>query len=606
MYAVSRAESRGKIAVTTNSDEISVSKTPADEFNNLWDAPPDVNAFLAELPDATPRERADVVAVDLFRRWRVGNPAPLESYFESIPEVADDVELKFELVLREFEYQGLYGEAATVDEFVERFPDLGDRLRQELGCNQDESIAIAVADNGSVDTTIIAGDSLNATSLSDTVIPDVEVGGAPFLAECETFTSLPANVLSMIESNMFCHSFSAGETVLKQGEPGTSLLVIRNGIVEISTEDKAAVSHFIGRIGTGQVLGEMSLLTEEPRTANVVATTDVEVLVLPSGIFHELASLYPSISVVLTRLFATRLGGVGRDVLAGKTFGGYCFTRHLGQGGMGVVYEARHVETDRQVALKMMSHRLVYDSEALMQFQREADIIETFEHPNIVTTYGRFAAFHTYFIAMQFCDGFTLEDVVNATGPLPEAEFRKIIGQVAAALDHAHAHKIIHRDVKPANIMLNRDGSVKLMDFGLAKPVEDETGGAAVSIVGTPRYMAPEQLAGFEVGKEADYFALGCVAYKALTGQTLFTGGGVREIRREHHRYQMPKFREVCPGISIATNWLLEQCLERDLRQRRPNIQKIASWASPFDPDLLAAVDERASSQLSSEETYFE
>jgi hypothetical protein len=583
-----------------------VSKTPADDFNSLWDAPPDVNAFLAGRPGATSRERADVVAVDLFRRWRLGAPAILESYFESIPEVADNVELKFELVLREFEYRGIYGEPPTVDEFVERFPELGDRLLQELECNQDESIAIAAADCGSVDATIIVGEALDVTSLNDTVIPDFELGTVPFLAKCETFASLPTTVLSMIESNMFCHSFAAGETVLKQGEPGTSLLVIRSGIVEIATADEGGQSHFIGRIGTGQVLGEMSLLTEEPRTANVVATTDVEVLVLPSGIFHELASLYPSISVVLTRLFATRLGGVGRDVLAGKTFGGYCFTRHLGQGGMGVVYEAQHVETDRQVALKMMSHRLVYDSEALMQFQREADIIETFEHPNIVTTYGRFAAFHTYFIAMQFCDGFTLEDVVNAIGPIPELEFRRIIGQVAAALAHAHAHKIIHRDVKPANIMLNRDGSVKLMDFGLAKPVEDEIGGAAGSIVGTPRYMAPEQLAGFEVGKEADYFALGCVAYKALTGQTLFTGGGVREIRREHHRYQMPNFREVCPGISIATNWLLEQCLERDLRQRRPNIQKIASWASPFDPALLTAVDEKVANELTSEETYFD
>jgi serine/threonine-protein kinase len=254
----------------------------------------------------------------------------------------------------------------------------------------------------------------------------------------------------------------------------------------------------------------------------------------------------------------------------------------------------------------MMSHRLVYDSGALLQFQREADIIESFEHPNIVTTYGRFTAFHTYFIAMQFCDGFTLEDVVNATGPLPEVEFRRIIGQVAAALDHAHAHKIIHRDVKPANIMLNRDGTVKLMDFGLAKPIDDEAGGPASSIVGTPRYMAPEQLAGFEVGKEADYFALGCVAYKALTGQTLFTGGGVREIRREHHHYQMPDFRKVCPGISIATNWLLEQCLERDLRRRRPNIKKVASWASPFSPALLAAVDEKVGNEPTNEETFFE
>jgi serine/threonine protein kinase len=306
---------------------------------------------------------------------------------------------------------------------------------------------------------------------------------------------------------------------------------------------------------------------------------------------------------MLTRLFATRRGGAGRDVLAGKTFGGYRFRRHLGQGGMGIVYEASHVETGRQVALKMMSHRLVYDAEALTQFQREAEIIESFDHPNIVTTYGRFAAFHTYFIAMQFCDGHTLEDVINSAGPLPEAEFRRIIGQLAAALDHAHGQNIIHRDVKPANIMLNRDGTVKLMDFGLAKPVEPDVGQPAVSIVGTPRYMAPEQLAGLKVGKEADYFALGCVAYKLLTGQPLFTGRRTADIRREHNRYRMPDFRAVCPGMSIATNWLLEQCLARDPWQRRPNLKQVAAWAAPVDPALLQLVRSQSQEEMTSEET---
>lgn len=588
-----------------------MTKTPADEFNSLWDRPPDVFAFLATHADATPRELADIVAVDLFRRWRGGISMPLEAYFECVKELDEAPDLKLELILREFEYQGLYGEPPNIDEFANRFPDQASQLRQVLGYSRDESISLTHVGRGSVDRTVLIGDPEIATSVTneEAEASETSIGSSdrdtPFLAECETFSTLPANVLALIESKMFRHSFKAGEIILKQGEPGTSLLVIRDGIVEITTQDEAGHSHFIGRISTGQVLGEMSLLTEEPRTANVIATTDVEMLILPSGMFHELATLFPGISVVLTRLFATRLGGYGRDVLAGKTFGGHRFVRHLGQGGMGVVYEANHLETGRKVALKMMSHRLVYDSDALAQFQREADIIESFDHPNIVTTYGRFAAFHTYFISMQFCDGFTLEDVVNAAGPIAEGDFRKIIGQVAAALDHAHAHNIIHRDVKPANIMLNHDGSVKLMDFGLAKPIEDD-GGGDCSIVGTPRYMAPEQLAGYRVGKEADYFALGCVAYKMLTGQTLFTGGGVREIRREHYHYQLPDFRATCPGISIAANWLLEHCLEREHQRRRPNLKKVASWAAQFNPSVLEAVEARAESAQLSEETFLQ
>src|SRR5690606_14782212 len=127
---------------------------------------------------------------------------------------------------------------------------------------------------------------------------------------------------------------------------------------------------------------------------------------------------------------ATRLGGMVRDVLAGKTLEGYRFERQLGQGGMSVVYQATEAASNRSVALKMMSHRLVYDTIALQRFQREAGLIEQLQHENIVQMLGRFRAFHTYFIVMEYCDGQSLDAVLRNRRGLKEPEIRKILGQV--------------------------------------------------------------------------------------------------------------------------------------------------------------------------------
>ena len=591
-----------------SSRESSAEKTLADQFSTLWDAPPDVFVFLDEHADATLQQCAEVLAVDQFRRWRSGIGLPVECYFERLPQIATEPKLQQQLILREYKFRQLRGETLDPSEFANRFPKLRDRLLQELGGpleqveNAQPEQMHKDQDAASNEPTIIAnGDQASTRTVEFITSKRSQIRPAQGPA-----TSLPKSVLAVVESQMFEQEFEVGEYLVRQGDVGSSLLVVCDGIVEITTTEDDGSRHFIGRLGKGQVLGEMSLLTAEPRTANALATTPVRAFVLPADTFHELAAKYSAISFVLTRLFATRLGGVGRDVLAGKMFGGYQFKRHLGQGGMAVVYEATDVKTGRRVALKMMSHRLVYEASALERFQLEADIIESFEHENIIDTYGRFSAFHTFFIAMQYCDGRTLEDVINAHRILPENEFRKIIGQVAAALDYAHAAKIIHRDVKPSNIMLNYDGQVKLMDFGLAKPVEETSQGVEGAIVGTPRYMAPEQLAGKKVSKTVDYFALGCVAYKMLTGNTLFSGSSLRELRREHTRWKLPDYRKDCQGISIATNWLLEQCLQKKSSHRRPNLKKIASWAAPFDTNLLSGVGSDINSGTFSIETVAE
>lgn len=515
-------------------------------------------------PDLFPADRVDVLCDVFEREWQAGRSPRIEDYLND-PAVGNSSWLLTELLAVEWEYRRSRSEWPTLAEYTARFPEHAAVLQEFFKPGRQ-------------------GPSHRESQ--------------PFLARVEPFSKLPEDVVRVLQSSMHPQEFAEGERLIRQGEPGTFLLVLCDGEVEISTDcdphEPAPPSplpqpevpqrdvRVIARDKGPQVLGEMALLTSEPRTAHVTALTPVRALVLPADTFHRLTAEYPQISVVLTLLIATRLGRPGReDVLAGKTLDRYRIQRRLGRGGMSVVYEAADVETGLHVALKMMSHRLVYDAAALAQFQREADLIKSFQHENIVRMYGRFAAFHTDFIVMQFCDGQTLEELLADRGELSESEVKRILGQVARALIYAHAADVIHRDVKPSNVMLNRDGTVKLMDFGLAKPLIDTHPKLLNLIAGTPQYMAPEQLAGEPAGKEADLFALGCLTYEMLTGRRLFPETDIKRLMRHHAEWKQPDFSEL--SVDSALNRFLKGALHKDPHQRHVNLEELASWSAPVE-----------------------
>jgi len=276
---------------------------------------------------------------------------------------------------------------------------------------------------------------------------------------------------------------------------------------------------------------------------------------------------------VLTKLLADRLGVLGRDVLAGKTFDDYRILHRLGKGGMAVVYQASHTETGEQVALKMMSHRLVYDARALAQFQREAQLIESFDHPHIVQMKGRFRAFRSFFIVLEYCDGVSLDIALHSKGALALPEFRRVIGQLASALLYAHDHNVVHRDIKPSNVMLTSRGDVKLMDFGLANPVDDVESTGVVA--GTPRYMPHEQLRGRSIDTRADLFALGCTAWKLLTGKDLINEQTIADIQKRHDNWQVPVVD--CEDSSVCC--FIQSCLQHKPDDRNVDLREIARWS---------------------------
>jgi len=399
------------------------------------------------------------------------------------------------------------------------------------------------------------------------------------LGTLASFFELSDRLLAEIEAATFERGYEAGEFLMRQGDEGDCLVFVQDGEVEVRVSLEGE-PHVLKRTGRGEVFGEMALLTSERRTADVVALTPVLALVLPAEEFHRLARNEPALAEVLSRLTARRLGRERLDALSGKVFKGYVIRRRLGRGGMAVVYEAVESSCGRRVALKMMSHRLVFDEDARRRFQAEADLIESFDHVNIARMFGRFEAFHTFFIVMEYCDGFSLDRVLAERGRLGVDDVRRVVGQLASALAYAHRHRVVHRDIKPSNVMLNRDGVVKLMDFGLALTLSEQSGGGS-AVAGTPPYMAPEQLEGSPPGTAADVYTLAGLAWEMLTGASLFDADDFETLRSAHRAWQVPDITALRPEVRGDLREFLARCLVANPAKRCADLETLASWAGP-------------------------
>jgi serine/threonine protein kinase len=229
----------------------------------------------------------------------------------------------------------------------------------------------------------------------------------------------------------------------------------------------------------------------------------------------------------------------------GTRLGPYTISAPLGAGGMGEVYRATDTNLKRSVAIKVLPESFATDRDRLARFQREAEVLASLNHPNIAAIYGLERSDGTTALVMELVEGPTLADRI-AQGPIPVDDALPIAKQIAEALEAAHEQGIVHRDLKPANIKLRPDGTVKVLDFGLAKALEpiaatgaDVTASPTIIspalmtgvglLLGTAAYMSPEQARGKAVDKRADIWAFGCVLYEALTGRRAFGSDDVTE-----------------------------------------------------------------------------
>ena len=204
----------------------------------------------------------------------------------------------------------------------------------------------------------------------------------------------------------------------------------------------------------------------------------------------------------------------------------YKVISELGRGGMGIVYKAHDTVLDRAVALKVLPEQLRENAQALQNFLREAKSAAKLNHPNIVTVFDAGEQDGRYYIAMEYVDGTTLKDVIKKKGPIAPGGVLNVLLQMCEALGFAHEQKVVHRDVKTANTMWTRDRKAKIMDFGLAKVVEEVRNHTTI-VSGTPYYMSPEQTLGKNVDHRTDIYSLGVSVFEMATGTLPFREGNL-------------------------------------------------------------------------------
>ena len=270
--------------------------------------------------------------------------------------------------------------------------------------------------------------------------------------------------------------------------------------------------------------------------------------------------------------------------------GRYRILKPIGSGGMGQVFLAEHTHFRKRVALKILPPRFGEDKVALARFLREARAVAALNHPNIVQANDVGESEGVHFLAMEWVDGASLADLVANSGPLPLGEACEYARQAALGLAHAHAVGLVHRDIKPQNILLNREGVIKILDLGLAKFAQDQNDQLtrehnSRDILGTADYMAPEQAtAGSEVTPAVDLYALGCTIYFMLVGQAPFAGKSTPQKLIAHVMQPLPRI----PNVPTEFQTLLDRLTAKNPLQRHRSAdelaQELAYWATPAQP----------------------
>ena len=265
-----------------------------------------------------------------------------------------------------------------------------------------------------------------------------------------------------------------------------------------------------------------------------------------------------------------------QDRLSRTLAGRYEVTKLLGRGGMAVVFLANDLGLERQVAIKVLPPDMSHDTKLIPRFQQEAKTAAKLDHPNIIPIYRVESEAGLDYFVMKYVSGQSLEQMLEK-GPLPLELARRVLREAALALGHAHKRGIVHRDVKPANIMIENDGRVILTDFGISKALEGGSGFTGTgAIIGTPHYMAPEQAKGLEVDGRADQYSLGVVGYQILTGKQPFEGSS-HSILYKHVFEPPPRVFEARPDAPADLVAALDRALSKEPERRFASMEEFAN-----------------------------
>ena len=265
--------------------------------------------------------------------------------------------------------------------------------------------------------------------------------------------------------------------------------------------------------------------------------------------------------------------------------GKYEIERLLGKGGMAAVFLAHDLTLEREVAIKVLPPDVAQDEQVVRRFQQEAKTAAKLDHPNIIPIYRVESEGGLNYFVMKYISGTSLEDLLEKRQPLAFDHIQRVLWEAACALGHAHQRGVVHRDVKPANIMFDHESRVMLTDFGISKALQAATGFTATGmIIGTPHYMAPEQAKGQSVDGRADQYSLGIVGYRMLTSELPFSGDSVHTILYKHIFEEVPLAKTRRADVPDFLSTAIARALSKEPEHRFPTMEEFATAVWPEQP----------------------
>ena len=400
-----------------------------------------------------------------------------------------------------------------------------------------------------------------------------------FLITSPLFQSIPLEAKCPLLDRMTPIHVKTGERFIAQGDEGHSFYVIQEGSCVVNVE-KNGSKHAISRLRSGDIVGEIALLTGEPRTANVDAETDMVLWSLSREKFDSLCIDYPDLLDFLTELVTRRFST--EKVTANKTVGKYLISEIIGRGGWSIVYKGIHKSLNMPVAIKMLKHDMAMNKEFAEKFHNEAKTVALLNHDNIVRVYDIEELFRTIFIIMEYLEGLPLDYILYRMPKLTVPKALDILLQVCTGLSYAHDQGIVHQDIKPANIFIQLDGRTRIVDFGLSCP----PGTIDCSLPGTIYYMSPEQIEGETIDERTDIYSFGIMAYEMLTGQRPFLEDDPAKLLQLHLKEDVPDPRDLVPDLPFELNYLIKRATQKDPSARFKSVWEIIRDLQPVADKL--------------------
>ncbi len=367
----------------------------------------------------------------------------------------------------------------------------------------------------------------------------------------------------------------AGERFVVQGEVEDTAYIIQQGSCLVIVE-KDGYLHPVNHYGEGDIIGGLGILTGEPRRAHVEAETDMLLWVLKKKDFDEISANDPDLLSFITEIVADRLDS--RRPTAYRSIGKYVANEIIGRGAFSIVYKGIHQSLNLPVAIKMMRHDMAMDSDFMSGFLNEAKIIAGLDHENIVKVYDFEERYRTLFIIMEYVDGDSLDNMLQRLKYIPPMLAVNFIVQVCKALSYAHGRGIIHRDINPTNIIVQRNDRLKILDFGLACNIGTEDYGNT----GTAYYMAPEQIQGTPIDPRTDIFALGICAFEMVTGGKPFYGKDLTTLLNKNLEEDIPDPADIMPNLPDELRRFIIKAAQRDPERRYQTADEAMAVLAPL------------------------